>query len=67
MTDAENQNSQMTLRPRGRSALSDISNTLAQSISNMTKRVVAPGKKRKLTVSIFLCFMHFYVNNTKCT
>ena len=54
MTDAENQNYQMTLRPRGRSALSDISNTLAQSISNMTKRVVAPGKKRKLTVSIIV-------------
>lgn len=44
-----NLNYSMKLRPR-RSALSDISNTIVQQFSNMTRKVIS--KKRKLSVSL---------------
>lgn len=50
--EPENANQQtMKLRPR-RSALSDISNTFAQHITNMTKRITT--KKRKYVSGFFL-------------
>ena len=47
-SENSNINHNMKLRPR-RSALSDISNTIAQQFTNMTRKVI---KKRKLSVSI---------------
>ncbi len=50
----------MKLRPR-RSALSDISNSIAQKFTNITQKVMATNtKKRKMTVGA-LCFDVFFL------